>query len=129
MAVQNPDQQTGDPIPDARLWEQCAGLALTEDPRADNEIGSSFQEGADNVGQLVRMIGEIGVDENDDGRRIVAPKEIDAFETGAAVTLPGRRNDDGTSFRSDAGRGVGGIVVGYDDPPGRSVAQRLQDEG
>ena len=117
-----------DEVAGARLRRQRAALDVRagKDARADHEVGVAVGDGRDQARQLARIVGAVGVEEDEDvGARRVRAAGGDAAQAGGAVAAmrlgdhlgaAGARQLDGAIARAvvddDDGAHAGGAQIG-----------------
>ena len=85
----------------------------------DDQVGTVLEDRCHYPGELVGVVGIVGVQEDHDAGRIVMAEMVEAGETGAAVAGALLEDDSGAAAVGDSGGPVGGIVVDDHDPPDR----------
>jgi hypothetical protein len=58
--------EAGEPVAEAGMGWERAGLAVPEHAGAYDEIGSAIRDRSNEIGQTRRVVAEVGVEEGDD---------------------------------------------------------------
>ena len=129
VAVEEADQQAGHQVPRPRLGEEGAPLAPAQHPRADHQLGLAGQDGRHQRRQLLRVVREVGVDEDDDVRRPRAPQVVEPGQAGAAVPPAAGLDHLGAPLPGHPGRAVGRAVVRHHHAADGGMRQGREHQG